>query len=1218
MTARPVPLQPPSPLLLAAMDAHGRGQWGEAEARYRKVLAADPRDAVAWHGYAVLEHQRGDLSGGLERIRRAIELQPAVPEFQVALGNLLKADGRLQEAAHAYFLAVSMNPRYVEAYNNLGTTYRAMGTLPEAEAVLQQALRIRPGDADVLCNLGAVCLDLGRPPEAVAHLREATRSAPTAMEGWFNLGNALHAAGSDEEAAGAYQHALKLAPDLVPGWYNLGNLLCRLDRLEDAGTCYQRVLALDPGHVRAIFNLGNVLQAGALHDDAIACYREVLRHRPDHALAHFWWATALANSGRSTEASEHYDLALALDPAMARAYHMKGGMLYNQGRIGEAIRVSLKALDVQRELPFTFSNSLFMMNYADDVSAAELSAKHREFQERFGAAAPRRTAHANVPEPGRRIRIGYLSPDLRRHSVSYFIEPVLAHHDRDRFEVHCYFNSSLPDEVTARFKGYGHAWHDCYWMSDDELAAQIAADGIDILVDLAGHTSGNRMLTLARKPAPLQVSWLGYPTITGLAAVDYRVTDPQVDPEDGEPREGTETPLRLPHSYYCYRPIAPAPDVAPPPSVRTGHVTFGSFNNLAKVSDRTLTLWAAVLEAVPASRLLVKARSLDDAAVRRSLQERMQKLGIDAGRLLLRGWEHGFGGQLALYAEIDIALDTFPYNGGTTTCEALWMGVPVVSLRGETHASRMGASLLHAAALPELVARDAESFVRIARELAADGERLAGLRGSMRDRLRAAPLLDEVRFTLDLEAAYGDIWKRWCHAAASTPPPARATIAAGESHRLAAPQDAQTWNSLGLAEQALDHIVQAETCYRRALALDALAVEPLVNLATLFEEQGRFEEAAILLEGGVRQHPTDARVWSNLGVKRLALKEAARAIECFERAMALDPTLASARLYAGIARLLCGDFERGWPLYEARWDAVPALAASRPAGAAREWGGEALDGAPILLYAEQGLGDALQFVRYAPLVAARGGRVHLVTHAALKRLFESVPGVTSVHAFGEPLPACPWQAALMSLPRVMMTTLGSVPNGVPYLSASAADRDREALRLGPRSALRVGFVWAGDPRPDDRRATVVDRRRSVSLAACAALWSVPGIEWYTLQKGAAAAQIRSLPSDVHLIDHTSELDDFLDTAALVSNLDLVISVDTSVAHLAGALGVPVWLLSRSDGCWRWLLDREDSPWYPSLRIFRQEHPFAWGPLIARVADALQAHAARWARSEALV
>jgi tetratricopeptide (TPR) repeat protein len=537
----------------------------------------------------------------------------------------------------------------------------------------------------------------------------------------------------------------------------------------------------------------------------------------------------------------------------------------------------------------------------------------------------------------------------------------------------------------------------------------------------------------------------------------------------------------------------------------------------------------------------------------------------------------------------------------------------------------------------------------------------------MRDRLRAAPLLDEGRFTRDLETAYAHIWNQWCHgAAASATQRAQVAIAAGESHlqgarwdqaldafdvavtldqRAAAahhgrgialrelkrhdeaaaafaracelgPDHAQAWNNRGLAEQALDHIGQSESCYQRALELDAGAVEPLVNLATLFEEQGRFEEAAMLLEDGVRRHPTNARVWNNLGVKRLALRETARAIECFERAMALDPTLASARLYTGIARLLSGDFERGWPLYEARWEAVPALAAARPAGPAREWRGEALDGAPILLYAEQGLGDALQFVRYAPLVAARGGRVHLATHAPLKRLFGSVPGVASVHAFGEPLPACPWQAALMSLPRVMMTTLSSVPGGVPYLAASAADRERRALRLGPHSALRVGLVWAGDPRPDDRRATVVDRRRSVSLAACAALWSIPGIEWYSLQKGAAAAQVRSLPPDVRLIDHTNELDDFLDTAALVSNLDLVISVDTSVAHLAGALGVPVWLLSRADGCWRWLLDREDSPWYPSLRVFRQERAFAWEPLIAKVADALRAHAARRVRATA--
>ncbi|MEO8039231.1 MAG: tetratricopeptide repeat protein [Betaproteobacteria bacterium] len=768
----PTPLASPSPQLLAAMTAHRGGRLADAEAGYRNVLAGNARDPVAWHFYSLLASQQGNHTAALGHIRRAIELEPAVPEFQVALGNLLKSAGLLQEAAQAYFLAVSMNPGYVDAYNNLGTTYRDMGTLPEAEAVLREAHRLAPDNADILCNLGAVCQDRGQAADAAAFLSEAARMRPDMMEAWYNLGNALHATGADEAAAAAYGRAVELAPDLVPGWYNLGNLLCRLDRLEAAGTCYQRVLTLDPGHVASIFNLGNVLQAGALHDEAIVCYREVLRHRPDHALAHFWWATALACAGRPGEATEHYDLALALDPRMARAYHMKGGMLYNQGRVGEAVRVSLKALEVQSDLPFTFSNSLFMMNYDPAVTPAELYARHREYETRFGARAPRGLQHANTREPGRPLKVGYLSPDLRRHSVSYFIEPVLAHHDRQHFEVHCYFNSSLPDDVTTRLKAHAHAWHDCYWMSDDELAARIAADGIDILVDLAGHTAGNRMLTLARKPAPLQVGWLGYPTTTGLAAIDYRITDPHVDP-DGDEVVNVEQPLRMPHSYYCYRPMAGAPDPSPPPRLVSGQVTFASFNNFAKVSDRTLELWARVLVAVPGSRLLLKARSLEDAAVRRSVQGRLAALGIDPGRLLLLGWEKAFGGQLALYSQVDIGLDTFPYNGGTTTCEALWMGVPVITCRGDTHASRMGASLLSAANLPELIATTPDAFVTIARDLAADAERLTVLRASLRDRLRASALMDETGFTRDLEAAYRAAWRRWCAHDGAAAVPAR-------------------------------------------------------------------------------------------------------------------------------------------------------------------------------------------------------------------------------------------------------------------------------------------------------------------------------------------------------------------------------------------------------------------------------------------------------------
>jgi predicted O-linked N-acetylglucosamine transferase (SPINDLY family) len=757
--ARPLPQ--PSAGLRRAIEAHQAGRLDEAARLYARALQAEPGEALGWYFRAGLEQQRGDLASALAHVRRALEIRPAVAPFQLLLGNLLKARGQLQEATVAYFLVTQMDPGCFDAWNNIGTAYRALGVLPEAETMLRGALKVRPDSADALCNLAAVCLDQGKDGEAVELLQRATQVEPRLPEAWFNLGNALAKLDALEDAEHAFRNAAALAPQLMPVWYNLGNLLCRLERLEDAGTCYQQAVRLAPTHVPSIFNLGNVLQAGQLHDDAIACYREVLRLQPGHALAHFWWGTALNHSGRPTEAVEHYDLAIALDPGMAKAWHMKGGALYNQGRVGEAVGVSLKALDVQRDMPFTFSNSLFMLNYAEDVSMEDLAGRAREYDRRFCADAPRPTRYRNLADPGRRLRIGYLSPDLRSHSVAYFAEPVLAGHDRTRFEVYCYFNWSLHDAATARFKGHAQGWTDCYWMSNEELAERIEADGIDILVDLAGHTAGNRLQLLARKPAPVQITWLGYPSTTGVSAVDYRVSDWHVDPA-GYEAHNVERLLRMPHSYYCYRPLAPAPDVAPLPAAQSGHVTFGSFNNIAKVSDATLRAWARVVQAVPGARLLLKAKGLDDPAVRESLIGRLAALGIGGEQLILRGWEKLAGGQLALYAQMDVALDTFPYNGGTTTCEALWMGVPVVTLRGATHASRMGASLLHAAGMPELVANSEDEFVAHAVRLALDLPALARLRAGMRERLAASPLLDEHGFVRALEAHYRDAWRGWC------------------------------------------------------------------------------------------------------------------------------------------------------------------------------------------------------------------------------------------------------------------------------------------------------------------------------------------------------------------------------------------------------------------------------------------------------------------------
>jgi protein O-GlcNAc transferase len=828
MTSTPRPLrEPPAATLQQALQRHQSGDLLGAEALYRVVLEQDAQHAVAWHLLALVEYQRGNWLSGLEHIRRAIGLNSRVPQFHVNLGNLLKAAGRTQEAVHAYYLAVAMDPAYAEAYNNLGNTYLALRTWGEAEACLRAAVRLEPTNPDALSNLGAALHEQGKLEEAVACLRRALEHRPAFAEGWYNLGNTLMAQGDNEASIEAYRRAVAANSNLMEGWYNLANVLARVDRFEEAGACYQKAILLKPDHVAAIFNFGNVLQAAGCLDESMTCYAEVLRVKPDHAGAHFCWGNALNSKAKPAEAAEHYDLALALDPDMAKAYHMKGGALYNQGRVDEAIRTSLKALELNKDMPLTFSNSLFMLNYEQGVGPEEHLARHREFDTGFCAQAAARTVHMNDRDLHRRLRVGYVSPDLRRHSVAYFIEPVLARHDPAQIEVVCYFNSSLADDVTRRLRGCAAQWVDCYWMSNDELADRIAADRIDILVDLAGHTAGNRLLAFALKPAPIQLSYLGYPTCTGLSAIDYRITDEQVDPA-GYEAFNTGRLLRMPESYYCYRPMANVPDVAPLPAAATGAVTFGSFNNLAKVSGEVLALWARVLQAVPGSRLLLKAKSLADPAVEDRMRQRLGLLGITADRLLLRGWEPTPGGHLPLYAQVDIGLDTFPYNGGTTTCEALWMGVPVISLCGATHASRMGRSLLTAAGYPALVADDPEQFVRIASELAEDLESLSAMRASLRDRMRGSALMDEVRFTGLLEAHYRRIWQQWCREAAADP---------GRRHGTSA-------------------------AFERAAEFDE-SFENLVNLGAAVREAGEPERALHILGRALALRPDSELVYNN-------------------------------------------------------------------------------------------------------------------------------------------------------------------------------------------------------------------------------------------------------------------------------------------------------------------------------------------------------------------
>jgi predicted O-linked N-acetylglucosamine transferase (SPINDLY family) len=369
--------------------------------------------------------------------------------------------------------------------------------------------------------------------------------------------------------------------------------------------------------------------------------------------------------------------------------------------------------------------------------------------------------HANDRTPDRRLRIGYVSPDFGDHPVGRFLLPLLEQHDRSQLEIFCYSNSPANDRLTARLRAGADQWRNIMGLSDESVAGQIRGDAIDILVDLSGHTSGNRLLVFARKPAPVQVSYLGYPATSGLSAIDYRLTDPLSDPPGATDPFHVETLYRLPHTNWCFEPQA-SPVLTAPPSTRTGHLTFGSFSNFAKITPPLLQLWRRILDAVSNSRMVLKNSSLQPASVRERIRIHLNAQGIN-DRVDLLGPQPDYANHLNQYQQMDIALDTFPYNGTTTLCDALWMGVPAITLSGQSHVSRVGLSLLTNIGLPELIAATPDEYVDIAVDLAKDPHRLATLRSTLRDRMTKSPLMDAPKFARDVEAAYRHMWRNWCN-----------------------------------------------------------------------------------------------------------------------------------------------------------------------------------------------------------------------------------------------------------------------------------------------------------------------------------------------------------------------------------------------------------------------------------------------------------------------
>jgi protein O-GlcNAc transferase len=598
------------------------------------------------------------------------------------------------------------------------------GRLAEAEALYRQILAAQPNHADALHLLGVIAHQSGRQDLAVEWIRKAIALNPNHPAAHCNLGETYRTIGRLDEAIAAFREALRLKPDFLEACNNLGVALRERGRFDEAMAEFHRAIELKPDYPEAHSNLGNTHWERGQLDEAVASHRR----------------------------------AIEIEPGYAAAHNNLGVVLKDLGRPEEAVAAYRRALELKPDFPEAHGNLIFAMHFHPGHDRRTIAGEQRRWNRQFsdplkGFFQP----HANDRNPERRLRVGYVSADFRDHPVGRFVLPLFERQDRERFEILCYSGTVRTDWLTERFRALAGGWRSTLGVSDARLAEMIREDGVDILVDLALHTSGNRLLTFARKPAPLLVSFGGYPGSAGVDAIEHRISDRFLE-GDSPQASITGEDVRLVESYWCYDPCGVEWEVSGLPAKERGNVTFGSLNSFCKVNEQTLRLWARVIGKVKSSRLILLSRAGNS---RKRTLEVFEREGVGADRLefleFLPQKEY-----FELYHRLDIVLDTFPYNGHTTSLDALWMGAPVVSLAGNTPVSRAGLSQLSNLGLPELAAHSETEFVSIAESLARDLPRLAQLRSSLRERMKNSPLMDAPRYARQMEQAYREMWRTWC------------------------------------------------------------------------------------------------------------------------------------------------------------------------------------------------------------------------------------------------------------------------------------------------------------------------------------------------------------------------------------------------------------------------------------------------------------------------
>ena len=671
--------------------------------------------------------------------------------------------GNLAVAAQKYRQLLAREPDFAPAHFELGLISIHLEQLEPAIESLSNAVKIDAQQANYHNILGIAYSQNRNLDAGASCFQRAIELDPNNPMIHNNLGNNFKDCGMFTDAAVCYQQAISLNPKYVRGHVNLAHMLRQQAQHPAAIDAYRRAQSLGDESLETLFGLATSLYYVAFYEEAANLFKQVVASEPEYPNAYQFLGVTLSRLGEYEEAIDYYHKAIELDPKSAIPHISLGNALQAQADIDGTILEFRQALALQPDHSMAHSNLLLAMNYLHDVPQATLFKEALQFASQQAPDAARdSSSFGNSRNTDRILKIGYVSADFRSHSVAHFTRKLIGAHDRSRFEVFCYANVQNPDAITQSFQAQTDHWLSIVSMENDEIADRIEADEIDILIDLSGHTADNRLLVFARRAAPIQVNWLGYPNTTGIKQMDYRLTDAVADPEGDADAWHSEKLVRLPNGFLCYQTAENHPEVSPPPCIDKGHVTFGSFNNLAKTTPEVIRVWSKILTRSPDSRLLIKSHSLADEKTRTPLLQKFQEHGIVPERLELIGSIKGRDSHLAAYSRVDIGLDPFPYNGTTTTFEAIWMGVPIISLRGDRHAGRVGASILHHAGLPELIAESEDEYVERAVALAADKQKISDYRQRLRPQLNESALMDTAGFTRSLEDAYRAMWNSWC------------------------------------------------------------------------------------------------------------------------------------------------------------------------------------------------------------------------------------------------------------------------------------------------------------------------------------------------------------------------------------------------------------------------------------------------------------------------